>query len=151
MANRGEPLVAIRHPVYLPSRSTRFFLFAIRYSPFAIPSSPHFLVHLDDASQFRPLLVLAQQIAFLGGGEAALPGQAELVERGMLRGLLDAALEPILALERAALGGDEAEHDRLALGQHPQRPETAGALVVVFHEIAVHVDLVEQDRLHGLV
>ena len=53
-------------------------------------------------------------------------------------------------LELRALGGDEAEHRDLALGQEAQRLEAARALGVVFEEIAVDVDLVEQqfgDRL----
>src|SRR5947209_5141690 len=41
------------------------------------PLAPHFLRHFDDSSQLRPLLILAQRIAFLGRGEAALTRQAE--------------------------------------------------------------------------
>ena len=52
---------------------------------------------------------------------------------------------------RPDLAGDEAEHHGLALGHEAQRLETAGALGVVFHEIAVHVDLVEQQLGHRLV
>ena len=54
--------------------------------------------------------------------------------------LVDAALDVVLLLQRAALGGDEAEHhDLVALGQEAQRLEAAGALGVVFEEIAVVV------------
>ena len=102
-------------------------------------------------AQLRPLLVLGQHIAFLGRGKAALAGEAELIERRELRGLVDAALEIVLAFELAGLGRHDAEHDLLAFRQHAQRLEAAGARVVVFHEIAVHVDLVEQDLLHGVV
>ena len=49
--------------------------------------------------------------------------------------------------ELAGLGGDEAEHDDAVLRHEPQRLEAAGALGVVFHEIAVHLDAVEQDLL----
>src|SRR5262249_61194540 len=73
--------------------------------------TPHLVRNLDDAAQFRPLLVLAQQIALLGRGEAALAGNAELVERRVFRRLLDAALELVLAFELAALGGHDPEHD----------------------------------------
>ena len=41
--------------------------------------------------------------------------------------------------------GDQAEHRDLALGQEAQRLEAAGALAVVFEEIAVDVDRVEQE------
>src|SRR5215831_1725635 len=70
-------------------------------------------------------------------------GKAELVEVDEFRRLVDAALERVLLLERAAFGGDEAEHHHLALGREAQRLEAAGAVAVVFHEVGVDVDLVE--------
>src|SRR5436190_18114399 len=107
------------------------------YSLLAIRSlAPHLVGHLDDPPQLGPLLILGEQIALLGGGKAALAGDAELLERGVFHRLLDAALEIVLALELAALGGDDTEHDELALGQHAQRLEAAGAGIVVFHEVA---------------
>src|SRR5712691_2608370 len=115
------------------------------------PSSPHLVGEGDDHAQLRPLLVLGEDIAFLGRGEAALGREAELLERRELGRLLDPALDVVLLLERAALGGDEAEHhDLVALGQVAQRLEAAGALAVVFEEIAVVVAAPEQvlgDRL----
>ena len=76
---------------------------------------------------------------------------AELLERRELRRLVDAALDVVLLLQRADLGGDEAEHhDLVALRQEPQRLEAAGAVGVVFQEIAVEVHAAEQplgDRL----
>src|SRR6266550_1716129 len=110
---------------YYSLLATRYSLLATRYSLLA----PHLLRHLNDAAQLRPLLVLGQQIALLGRGKAALAGDAELLERGVFRRLLDAALELVLAFELAALGGDDAEHDELALGQHAQRLEAAGARI----------------------
>src|SRR5713226_386416 len=94
---------------------------SIRYSPFAFASPPHLLGHLDDARELRPLLVLGEDIAFLGRGEAALRGEAEPLEGNEPRGLVDAALERVLFLERSALRGDEAEHHRLARGHEAQR------------------------------
>src|SRR5262245_12378006 len=76
-------------------------------------SSPHLVGHLHDPPQLRPLLLLGEDIAFLGRGEAALRREAELVERDELRRLLDATLELVFRLEAAALGGDEAEHHHL--------------------------------------
>src|SRR3954453_1898546 len=116
-----------------------------------ILSSPDLVGDLHDPPQLRPLLVLGQDIAFLGGGEAALRREAELVEVDVPRGLVDAALELVLGFERPALRGDEPEHDHLALGHETQRREAAGAVAVVFHEIGVDVDLVEQNFGHRLV
>ena len=42
---------------------------------------PHFLGDFHDHPELRPLLVLGQDIAFLGRGEAALRRQTELIER----------------------------------------------------------------------
>ena len=102
-------------------------------------------------AQLRPLLVLGQRIAFLGRGEAALRRKAELIERRELRRLVDAAQDRVAAFELSGLRGDEAEHDGLALGQEAQRLEAAGALGVVLHEVAVHLDRVEQDLGDRLV
>src|SRR6185295_12295514 len=59
-------------------------------------SPPDFFSHFHDAPELRPLLVLGERVAFLGGGEAALPGKGELVEIDELRRLVDAALELVL-------------------------------------------------------
>ena len=60
-------------------------------------------------------------------------------------------LSSSLDFELSALGGDEAEHHHLVLGHEAQRLEAAGALAVVFHEIAVDLDVVEQDLRDRLV
>ena len=57
----------------------------------------------------------------------------------------------VLVLELAGLGGDQAEHDLLALGDEPQRLEAAGPLVVVLEEEAVHVELREEHLGHEVV
>src|SRR6476646_2357359 len=124
--------------------------FATRYSLLAI-LAPDLVGNLHDPPQLRPLLVLGQDITLLGGGEAALRREAELIEVDEPRGLVDAALELVLGFERPALRGDEPEHDHLALGYETQRREAARAVAVVFHEIGVDVDLVEQDLGHRLV
>ena len=50
-------------------------------------------------------------------------------------GLGDAALQVVLAFQRAELGGDQAQHHALvALGKVAQRLEGAGALAVVFQK-----------------
>src|SRR6478609_8406971 len=92
--------------------AARYSLLATRYSRLA----PHFFGDLDHPAELRPLLVLGQRIALLGRGKAALAGDAELVEGRILRRLVDAAFELVLAFELAALGGHDAEHHGLALG-----------------------------------
>ena len=47
-----------------------------RFDPAGRPSAPHLVRDLDDAGELGPLFVLAQRVAFLGRGEAALAGQA---------------------------------------------------------------------------
>ncbi len=84
-----------------------------------------------------------QGVALDGGGEAALGGEADLVEVDEAAGLLDAALEGVLGFELASLGGDEAEDYGFALGDEAQGLEAARARVVVFEEEAVDVELVE--------
>jgi hypothetical protein len=56
-----------------------------------------------------------------------------------------------LRFERAGLRRHQAEHREAALRQPLERLEAAGARGVVFHEIAVHLDPVEQHFLHGVV
>src|SRR5215831_7130724 len=139
---RPAPVTIATLPLTMPA--------AMGTAPF-VSLAPDLVGDLDQAAQLRPLLVLGQAIALFGRGEAALARDAELVERGIFRRLIDAAPELVLAFKPAGLGGHDAEHHGLALGQLAQRLEATGALAVVFHEVAVHVDFVEQDLLHGLV
>src|SRR3954471_2864487 len=91
----------------------------------------------DDQAQLGELIRFGQEIAGLGAGEAALRAESELVERQMALRLLESALEFVLRFEIRALGGDEPEHDSLALGDQAQGREIAGAWAVIFEEIAV--------------
>ena len=96
------------------------------------------------------MFVLGEDVALFGRGEAALRAEAQLVERRIFGGLLDAAQNVVAPLQRSGLRGDEAEHDDLALRQEAQRFEAAGPVAVPFKEIAVDVDAVEHqvgDRL----
>ena len=82
-----------------------------------------------------------------GRREAALRGQAELLERGVPARLLDAPLQLVLRLEGSALRRDEAEHDLLrSRRQEAQRLEASRALVVPLHEEAVHVELAPEQK-----
>src|SRR6185312_5916118 len=73
--------------------------------------APHLRGGLQDELQLAELLVGGQVVALARGREAALRREAELVDVHVLRGLLDAALEVVLALELRALRRHEAEHD----------------------------------------
>ena len=115
------------------------------------PYAPHLVGDLHDHAELRPLLLLGQHVALLARGKAALRRQAKLIERHEFRRLVDAALDLVLGFQRAGLRGDEAEHHLLALRHEAQRLEAAGAVAVVLHEIAVHVDGVEQHLGHRLV
>src|ERR1700744_2343225 len=73
---------------------------------------------LDHQAEFRGLLFDRQGVAVDGRGEAALRRQAELLERNVFGGLVDAALELVLGFERRAFRGDEAEHHARAAFWH---------------------------------
>src|SRR5713226_4480503 len=114
--------------------------------------APNVLGELDHLAHFGPLLFFGQNVAFFGRGKAALRAERELFERREFRRLVDAALDRVLALQRAALRGDDPDHDVLvALGQEAQRLEAAGPLAVVFEEVAVVVALREHPFGNRLV
>src|SRR5262249_6696150 len=116
------------------SPADRASLLAHRCPPYMLP--PHFVGDLNDLAELCPLRFFGEDVAFLRRSETALRRQAELVERSEFGCLVDAALDLVLLFERAALRGDQAEHDAfLALRQKPERLEAAGALGVVFEEI----------------
>src|SRR5580704_2945438 len=114
-------------------------------------SAPHLFGDLDHHPQLRPLLLLGEHVALFGGSKAALRRETELIEGGELGRLVDAAFDVVLLFQLAGFCRDQPEHnDLVALGQEAQRLETAGARGVVFEEIAVVVQLPEQnfgDRL----
>src|SRR5690348_9665401 len=113
--------------------------------------APDLVGGLDDQAELGYLLVVGQRVALGGGGEAALPGQAELVQGDELGGLVDTALEVVLGLQLGALGGDQAEDDHLALGNEAERLEATGPFVVVLEEEPVHGQLGEQRLGHEVV
>ena len=85
-----------------------------------------------------------EHVALDGRGEPALRGEAELVERDVLGGLVDPALEHVGVLEAPALRGHQPEDDLLAGRHEAQRGEPARALVVELAEEGVDVELAEQ-------
>ena len=106
--------------------------------------APHVLGDGLDECDLGPLLVFGELVAFLGGGEAALGGQAQAVERNVLGGFLDAGLDGVRILKVGLLGGDQAEHDLLVAGDFGERREIAGTVVVELEVVGVHVLLAEQ-------
>ena len=72
------------------------------------------------------------------------PDRASCSSGTNLDGLVDAALEVVLALELRALRRHQAEDDALARRHEPQRLEPAGAGVVVLQEEAVDLQPAEQ-------
>src|SRR4029079_19584503 len=63
---------------------------------------PDLVRQLDDHPQLCPLLFFSQHIAFLGGGKSALRRQAELIERDIFCGFIDAPLDVVLRLKTSA-------------------------------------------------
>src|SRR5215471_11324622 len=102
---------------------------------------PHLARGLDDEAQLGDLARNVHGIAADAAGEAALRAQRQLLERRVLRRLVDASLELVFGLELAALGSDQSEHCHFALRKKTQRLEAAGAGAVIFEEIAVDADL----------
>src|SRR4029453_18385816 len=89
-------------------------------------NSPHLAGGLNDQPQLGSLLLVGQRVAVHGGGEAALRGQAQLLQGYVGGCLVDAPPEVVLALQLAPLGGDQAQHDLLARRHEAQRGEAAG-------------------------
>src|SRR5208282_5231254 len=141
-----------RTPRFSPAQSTKALIpNGLMRSP-CCRSAPNFVRELDDHPQFRPLLVLGERIAFFRRGKSALRRQAKLIQRGKFGRLVDTALDVVLLFQLAALGGDKTQHDDLvALRQEPQRLEAARARGIVFEEIAVVVQLIEQNFGNRLV
>src|SRR5690625_1872086 len=91
--------------------------------PARTSSAPDLGRRLDDEGELGHLVVVGQRVALHGGGEAALRGQAQLLERHILAGLLDPALQGVLGLQLAAFRRHQAEHHHLARRDEPQRLE----------------------------
>src|SRR5215831_17045141 len=103
--------------------------------------TPHLARDVDHQAQFGCLLTHLDVVAMEAARKSALRRERQLLERRMPCCLVDAPLDRILRLQRAQLGGDQAQHHDLALGQEAQWTEVAAALVVVFQEVGVHLHL----------
>src|SRR3954468_23675561 len=93
--------------------------------------SPYLARGLDHQAELGDFARDIHGVAADATGKTALRAQCELLQRRMLRCFVDPALELVLGFELAALGGDQAEHRDLALGEKAQRLEPAGARAVV--------------------
>src|SRR5258708_1415884 len=114
--------------------------------------TPHLVGDLDRKAQLGPLLVLAKDVALLGGGETALRRYRQLLQRREFRRFLQPPLDMVLLFQFADLRGDDADHpDLVALRQKPQRLESAGPIGIVFEEIAVIIGAREHGLRHRLV
>src|SRR6266699_4978694 len=65
----------------------------------ALLGAPDLFGGLHHEAQLSDLLIPGQRIAVQGGGEAALRGQAQLVDVHELAGLLDPALDVVLGFQ----------------------------------------------------
>ena len=83
-----------------------------RSSARASPRPPR---RLDHQLQLAALLVPGQQVAERRRGEAALRRDRQVLERHVLRRLVDAPPQRVDRLELRLLGADQAEHDHLVL------------------------------------
>ncbi len=79
-------------------------------------SAPDLVGRLHDEAELRGHVAEGETVALYRRRKATLGGQTDLIERDVLTGLVDTALELVLRFERSALGGDEPEDDHLALG-----------------------------------
>ena len=83
--------------------------------------------------------------------KATLRAETKLIDVDVFGRRLHPALDLVFGFELAGLRCHEAENHLLALGNQPQRLETAGALSIVFHEISVDIRPVEQNIGDGII
>ena len=107
--------------------------------------APHLARCLGHEFQLRDLVADRHGVAADAGGEAALRRQSKLVERRVARRLFDAPFQLVLGFHLRTFGRDETKHGGLAFGQEAQRRKAAGARRIVFQEIAVDGDVVEEN------
>jgi hypothetical protein len=84
--------------------------------PLALRAFPNRFGYGSDQLKFAPLLFFAQRITSSRRGEAALRAERKLLQRDVLRGLVDLPLYLVLRLQIAMFGGDQAEHDNFSFG-----------------------------------
>src|SRR5262245_11303524 len=114
-------------------------------------AAPDVVRDIEHQLQLAALVVPSDRLAAAtAAGEAALRAQAQPVEIDIAGGLVDPALDLILAFQHRRLRADQTQHHGLALRQVAQRRELAGARGIELQKDHVDVGLVEQplgDRL----
>src|ERR1700681_1293789 len=116
-----------------------------------LPGAPYLFRSLDDQAHLRCLRLTRDLITMHGARKATLRRQTELVKRQHFSCLVDFSLQRVLGLELAKLGRDQAQNDGLPRRHEAQRRKIARAGIVVFEEIPVDLELVEQHLRHRLV
>src|SRR5688572_21725977 len=125
----------------LRARSARSCGAVLPRSASNLDTAPHLARHLQHEIELAPCIVLGHRLpAAAAAREAALRRQAELPERHMLRRLVDAPLERILALEHRRLRRHEAEYHAFSFRHMAQRREVPCPLGVVLQAIDVGVE-----------
>src|SRR5262245_12468437 len=153
----GAPVQSSRVPSRMSTivptlmRSPRRGLDRMPTSPGRAPSTPYLPRHLHDAGELCSLSVDRHDAGVDVAGKAALRAQGELLQRQVARRLVDPPFELVLALEQAALRREKAEDDGLLGGDEAQWLEAPRAGAVVFEQIPVRLDLVEQRFRDGIV
>src|SRR5215510_13996942 len=107
--------------------------------------APHLAGGLDDELELGPLLIVRQLVARGDARKPTLRRQRELLQGHVLGGLVDAPLQLVLLFESAVLGGDQAQHNDLALGHEAQRGEVASTRRIIFEEESIDLDFVKND------
>ncbi len=88
-----------------------------------------------------PLLLFGKLVAFLGGRETALGGQAQAVKRHILGRFGNASLNHFRILKFRLLGSDQTEHNLLISGNLGERLEVTGTIIVELQVVGGDVSL----------
>src|SRR5271170_4018042 len=75
----------------------------------ALRVRPNLLGGLDEPGDLDPLIRFGQIVAVRGGGKAALVAERALLQRDVMRGLVDTAFDLVLVFRRRALGAHQPE------------------------------------------
>src|SRR5467141_1217766 len=106
---------------------------------------------LDHQLQLAALVILAQAVAHLAAREAALRGQAQVLQRHVFGGSVDPLFQKILRFQHRCLGGNQSQDHLFSFRHEAQRLEAAGAPGVVLEKEAVHLRLAEHRLGHRVV
>ncbi len=90
------------------------------------------------------MLALGQRIAFLGRGEAALRREAKLLDRREFRGFFDPSKNSIRDSSSPVLVVMRPSTAFLPLGRKRSGSKPPSAVIVIFEEIAVDVEIIEK-------